>query len=622
MKHSFFRISLLLFLTSFTIFQKDALASTKRDTISIESLGLKPDSRENAVPYVKKAIDMCLNKTNPVLVFPKGRYDFWPQHCIERDYFESNTTDNNPKRLAIFIERMEEFTLDGLGSIFIFHDRMQPFTVDNSQSITIQNVSIDWDIPLTAQARVSNVTPDYIELNINAYESPYIIENNKLVFIGEGWKSPWSSTIEFDAETETISPQSGDQCLGKDWQKYRAEEIKTGVVRVYYPFKRKPEINNWLVLRHSARDHAGIFIVDSKNVHLNNINMYHCAGLGVLSQFSENLYFSKVNCVPNKSKGRILAGHDDGLHFSNCKGQIDINDCKFHALMDDPINVHGTAVKIVEKVSSKKLRCKFMHSQSVGLNWARKGDLIGLLNHNTMHTVGKIKVTTFKKIDAETIEIEFEETIPSTIMLGDALENITWSPDVAINNCFFGSCRARGILVSTPGKVLIENNIFESSGSAILIAGDANYWYETGAVKDVLIKDNIFRSYCLTSMYQFCEAVISICPEIPTADLDLPYHRNIIMTNNEFDLFDYPIVYAFSVQGLEFSNNTLKRSFKFKPWHVRKAGLTFDSCSQIKIYNNKTIGDILGVNIALFKTSKEELKTPIDPIFHSVEIVR
>jgi len=37
-------------------------------------------------------------------VFPKGRYDFWPQHAVERTYFESNTTNNNPKRLAILIE--------------------------------------------------------------------------------------------------------------------------------------------------------------------------------------------------------------------------------------------------------------------------------------------------------------------------------------------------------------------------------------------------------------------------------------------------------------------------------------------------------------------------------------
>lgn len=63
---------------------------------------------------------------------------------------------------------------------------------------------------------------------------------------------------------------------------------------------------------------------------------------------------------------------------------------------------------------------------------------------------------------------------------------------------------------------MIENNVFESSGSAILIAGDANYWYESGAVKDVLIKGNDFRYPCMSSMYQFCEAIISIEPEIPS----------------------------------------------------------------------------------------------------------
>jgi hypothetical protein len=35
-----------------------------------------------------------------------------------------------------------------------------------------------------------------------------------------------------------------------------------------------------------------------------------------------------------------------------------------------------------------------------------------------------------------------------------------------------------GLLVSIPGKVIINQNEFESSGSAILIAGDANGWYE------------------------------------------------------------------------------------------------------------------------------------------------
>ena len=95
--------------------------------------------------------------------------------------------------------------------------------------------------------------------------------------------------------------------------------------------------------------------------------------------------------------------------------------------------------------------------------------------------------------------------LPEAVIPGDALENLTWTPEVIIKNSFFGSNRARGILMSTPGKVVIENNVFESSGSAILIPGDANGWYESGAVTDVLIRNNVFNDPCMTSMYQFCE---------------------------------------------------------------------------------------------------------------------
>jgi len=84
-----------------------------------------------------------------------------------------------------------------------------------------------------------------------------------------------------------------------------------------------------------------------------------------------------------------------------------------------------------------------------------------------------------------------------------------------------------GQLVSTPGKVVIENNDFVSSGEAILIAGDANGWYESGAVSDVLICGNRFHPSCLTSWYEYGEGIISICPIIPKLDPEKPYHRNI-----------------------------------------------------------------------------------------------
>lgn len=582
-----------------------------QDTINISRYGYQPGSRINAVPFVQKALAACKNKKDAVLVFPKGRYDFWPQYADEKLYYESNTDVIPLRRCPILIEGFTNLTIDAMQSDFIFHDRMQPFTVDNSNTVTIKNVNVDWDIPLTAQAQVAAVTPDYIDLSINVLESPYIIEKGKIFFVGEGWKSQmWGwGVMEFDKDTKLIPQQTGDaSCLGNDYNKYTATEIKYGLVRLNYPFTRKPAVGNYLVLRHSARDHAGMFITNSTNITVANMNMFHNAGLGILSQYSENLIFKGVNCVPNPAKNRMLSGHDDGFHYSNCKGQIVVDSCRFLALMDDPINVHGTSVQIIEKISDRKLLCKFVHHQSIGFVWAAKGDTVGFIENEAMNTFATNTVESFYARDAETFEILFKDPVAAATAVGDALENLTWVPDVLIKNSFFGSNRARGILISTPGKVVIENNIFESSGAAILIAGDANGWFESGAVKDVTIRNNTFNDPCLSSMYQFCEGIISIYPEIPKMDINKPFHRNIRIEHNTFNPFDYPVLYAKSTQGLYFNDNIIKRSTRFTAFHERKFMITLEGCKNIEVKKNILIGDVLGRNIKLTATAIKELQ--------------
>ena len=60
------------------------LSSAAQDTINVADFGLKPDTLENAVRIVQKALEFCKTKNDPVLVFPKARYDFWPQYAIEK----------------------------------------------------------------------------------------------------------------------------------------------------------------------------------------------------------------------------------------------------------------------------------------------------------------------------------------------------------------------------------------------------------------------------------------------------------------------------------------------------------------------------------------------------------
>ena len=576
-------------------------------TVRVTDFGAEPDSRRNATAAVRRALDACRKTERPVLVFPKGRYDFWPEAGFDKVYFESNTTDNNPKRLAVFIEGFAGLTVEGGGSTLVFHDRIQPITVDGSRNVTVRNLSIDWDIPLSAEAVVAAATEDYIDLRIDERQFPHVIEDGRVMFTGEGWRSAWRSAMEFDGKTLQVVPGTGDAgCLGRGWREHRAEIISPGLVRLHRRFERRPAVGNVLVMRHSDRDHAGLFVADSRDVAVENVNLHHAAGLGLLAQFTQNLTVRNFNAVPSPAR-RVVSGHDDGIQVSNCRGLVLVEGCRFHGLMDDPINVHGTSVRIDKLVAPSRLVCRFMHEQSTGMVWGHSGDRVGFIENDSMRTVGNGVVAAVTAIDRDSFEIHLEQPAPAGIEPGDALENLTWSPDVTIRGNEFASNRARGLLVSTPGRVLIEKNRFESSGSAILIAGDANYWYESGAVRDVVIRQNVFGAVCNSSPYQFGEGVISILPEIPKPDPAFPFHRNIRIEDNDFQPSDYPVLYAKSADGLVFSNNRLTRGRAFEPYHARKATLTFEACRRVRVDGNRVADDVLGRNIVLTGTPASEV---------------
>jgi hypothetical protein len=584
-----------------------ARGAEAQSLVRVTDFGASPDSRANAVPAVARALEACRKLDRPVLVFPKGRYDFWPQHAAERDYFESNTTDVNPKRLAILVEGFAGLTIDGSSSTFVFHDRMQPFTVDRSSSVTIRDLGIDWDVPLGAEAAVEAAAEDHLDLRLDDRQYPYVIESGKLVFVGEGWKNAWRDAMEFDGRTLEVVPGTGDSgCLGEGWRAYRAEELAPGLVRLHHRFSRRPAVGNLLVLRHGERDHAGLFVIDSRDVTVENVALHSSAGLGLLAQFTENLTVRGFQAVP-QARRRVLSGHDDGVHVSNCRGLVTIERSRFHGLMDDPVNVHGTSVRIVGKPAPDRLLCRFMHHQSTGLGWGHPGDRVGFVEHRSMRTVAEGALVSFAPVDRDTFEVRLREPVPAAVGEGDALENLTWAPDVVIRENEFLSNRARGVLVSTPGKVVIEKNRFESSGSAVLIAGDANMWYESGAVRDVLVRGNVFGPACLSSPYQFGEGVVSVFPEIPAPDPAFPFHRNIRIEENEFHPSDFPVLYAKSVDGLSFTGNRIVRSRHHEPWHPRKATLTFELCRRVRVDGNRFEGDVLGRNVVLDRTPPEEL---------------
>lgn len=463
-----------------------------------------------------------------------------------RHYFISNSDPAPAQRVGILLEGERDRILDFHGQRLSFHGPAIAIALDGCENITIQNAAIDWDTPMTAEGTVIAASPSCVTVAIDAY--PHRVEDGRLIFTGEGWDSDFFGAMEFDPEG-FVPAGAGDT-----FPRATAEKIDGGVAFTG-DFSVIPKVGNTLVLRHGKRIHPGIFCQNSKNITLKNITIHATCGLGALFQFCETVTVRNVSFVPGPGR-KIASSHDDGLHFSNCRGQLLVEDCRFRGLMDDCINVHGTCAKILS-VEGRILHGAFGHPQSVGFDrWVMPGDPLSFLSRRTLDSLGTGTVADFRLLSPEEFVLTLSEPIPGDIQPGDALENLANTPSLLCRRNFFGSGRARGLLVTTPREVRIEDNLFQSSGAAILLCGDANSWYESGACKDVTIRRNRFRN-CLTSVYQFCHGVISICPEIPDREHSHGFHENIVITDNIFDCPGVPLLYEHCTKNLIFRGNVI-----------------------------------------------------------------
>ena len=84
------RSKFLLSVFVLIIFHVDCIA--QNDTVYVSEFGVHPYTYENCVAQIQSAINACKSKGTHVLVFPKGRYDIWPENAIRKEYFISNTS--------------------------------------------------------------------------------------------------------------------------------------------------------------------------------------------------------------------------------------------------------------------------------------------------------------------------------------------------------------------------------------------------------------------------------------------------------------------------------------------------------------------------------------------------
>ena len=556
--------------------------------LSESKYGLEEANRQGLLSsrlrIVLDSIHSTVNADDEVVILlpKKAVWQFHSTDAAQREVYISNHDQDQPKRTGIWLEGWKNLTIDGRGTEFLCHGRMLPLSMVGTTNCTIKNLRIDFANPQIAQVEiVSNKGEEGITFRAAPWVKHRINSAGAFEVYGEGWAQTPFTGIAFEKDSRHIVYRTSDleinlsglTCTGKNtyhapnWKDERLKPTTIVALRSYY------------------RPHPGIFLADNKQTTLRKVTVHYAEGMGLIVQRQEDITLNGFNvCLRGKDDPRYFTTQADATHFSGCRGRIVSVNGLYENMMDDAINVHGTYLKVIGRPDDHTLVGRYMHGQSWGFTWGYPGDEVQFVRSKTMELVGErariVSITPRDKATdhgAREFVIRFDRPIDAAITEaeGFGIENLTWTPEVYFAHNTIRHNRARGALFSTPRRTVAEHNVFDhTSGTAILLCGDCNGWYETGACRDVVIRKNVFIN-ALTSLFQFTNAIISIYPEIPDLNSQQLYFHGgkkgaIRIEKNVFDTFDAPVLYAKSVNGLTFRGNTIRQNHDFPAFHWNK----------------------------------------------------
>ena len=263
--------------------------------------------------------------------------------------------------------------------------------------------------------------------------------------------------------------------------------------------------------------------------------------MGIVSQFTENIAFDHVNVVPRPGTNRTCPAWADCFHFSGCRGEIAVDSCRFSGTQDDPINVHGTHLRIIEKTAPNQVQLRFMQPQTYGIAAFQAGDKVEFVNHRTLRDYADNTVAGLDRITDKDWLLTLARPV-ADFGTDDVVDNVSWYPNVTIRNCTVDTDSCRGFLITTRGKALVEGCTFTSTRmSAILCEDDAEGWFESGPLRDLTIRNN-----------KFINCGVEINPHTGSNKPEEPVHENIRIEDNFFDAAG---ISARNVTGLTVLNN-------------------------------------------------------------------
>lgn len=578
-----------------------AVSSYSQKELNLSEFNIQ--NSDDATPIVVKAIKKCKEEGISKLVFPKGTYHFYPTFAPER-YCEITNNDNGFKRTSFLLVDFHDFEIDGGGSDFMYHGKMIPFIIEESSNIKITNLNVDWEVPFAIEglvvAKDENTKTFNIEvsspyevkfghlyLKLERPDTPYERKYGKRFAYWEHYNLEIGQNIFWDPKT--MAPLYNTRMYNMPEKGIYAEELKKGLIRITTEMKKLPPIGSVMVSKGEYlqnRTSPAFRVFKSKDLEFNNVNVHHAGAMGLIAERSENITLDSFNVVLREGSGRMVTTTADATHFCNVKGLVTIKNCIFENMLDDATNIHGTYVRVNKIIDEYTLAVETYHPHQNGYLFGEEGDQVRVIDQkNLQPRTAPMILKKVERVNEKISYITFNKPITNKVAVFDGVENISWHAAAIIENNIVRNNRARSFLISTPRKVVVRNNKLSSQMATFRLTGDLGLWNESGPNDGLLIENNLIENAVYGGNGP--QSIFLIDPQYQDKkNFDGTYSRNITIRNNTVKTFDSSILYAISVDGLIFEDNTIIKTDKYKPIFSDIPNLRIENCSNVSIKGN------------------------------------
>ena len=511
-------------------------------------------------PHIVNALSQMRDGGN--ITFEKGEYHFFEQGAVCEKFAPSNNA-TGVKKIAFPIIGINNITIDGGGSTFVFHGAVSPFIASKSCNITIKNAVLTTHLPPYVLMKITEsnddgFSADYIDCGI-----PFETHNGALIFktdrgdISTADKNlslhatnrlaiQYLFTEKCPASRENLATTYIDCNAKKHGNsiEFRYSEDKNASRSVY-------SVGETVSINLEENRYRDVFFLeDSEDIKLSGISIIRGGGMGVIAQLCRNIEIEKITVKP--TNGELITTTADIIHLINCSGKVSIHHCEFESSLDDACNIHGTYT-YVSGSGQNYIDVRYGHPQQDFLDLYKKGDTLTVINNDTLEQVANISVSSCEFTDDTglAMRIYTESALPQEIGKNFLVESAQRMPDIHIYSN--QSANIPNWRLSGAGNIVVEDNIYTDCFCPVYSYDLAKYWFESGRIKNLTVRNNIFRKARFDKGFIVTGVSGFDGPNTPEI------HENITVENNTFEDFCGEPASIFGFKNIIYRNNKVKK---------------------------------------------------------------